>query len=332
VSRYPIKRFALVCACLIVALANVGSTVAGFTSQASNPANSFSSAPDYRAPTVQSSAIAKAAGGEVGYIHQGGGYRVYANVTDTGNPASGVASVTADASNVTAGQTAVALTAGSFTVGSNTYGYRSGALTAGTPLAAGTTAYSVSTADVAGNIASPANLSVVVDNTAPAGSDIQTQNNGSIVRRPEPGDTVTFTYNDTIDPFSILSTWGGSSTAVVVRIINGALFGNDTLQVYDAANTTQLPLGTVNLGGANYVGGLFGGEIGTFGATGTASTMVQSGAAITITLGTAGGQAATTNGGNSSMAWTPSATATDRAGNASSTTATNEGGAADGEF
>jgi hypothetical protein len=101
------------------------------------------------------------------------------------------------------------------------------------------------------------------------------------------------------------------------------------VQVYNAANTALLPLtnGTgLNLNRTDYVN-----TNRTFGATGTPSTMVRSGNSITITLGTQSGPG-TTAGGNGTMAWTPSASATDRAGNPTSTTARNETGTADREF
>jgi len=59
--------------------------------------------------------------------------------------------------------------------------------------------------------------------------------------------------------------------------------------------------------------------------------MVQSGAAITITLGTASG-AVTTAAGTGTMIWTPSNTATDRAGNPCSIANATESGPADKEF
>jgi hypothetical protein len=59
--------------------------------------------------------------------------------------------------------------------------------------------------------------------------------------------------------------------------------------------------------------------------------MVQSGNTITITLGTASA-GATTASSTSTMVWTPSASAYDRAGNAETTTSRSETGAADKEF
>ena len=123
-----------------------------------------------------------------------------------------------------------------------------------------------------------------------------------------------------MDPNSILSGWTGTGTTVTLRLIDGGA-GNDSVQIWDAANTTQLPLGSVNLGDTGHV---------TASVNFTGSTMTQSGAAITITLGTPSG--ATTRAAASQMTWTPSATATDRAANACSTTAVNESGGNDRNF
>jgi hypothetical protein len=100
---------------------------------------------------------------------------------------------------------------------------------------------------------------------------------------------------------------------------------NDRLAIRNAANTAQLPLGTVNLGRTDYVFATT-----TFGASGTASTITQSDNAITITLGTAS-SGPTTAGFTGSMIWSP-ATATDRAGNAQSTATRTETGTADKDF
>ena len=53
---------------------------------------------------------------------------------------------------------------------------------------------------------------------------------------------MTFTFSEQIDPESILSGWTGASTNVVVRINDTA---TDTVLIYNSANTTQLPLGTM---------------------------------------------------------------------------------------
>jgi hypothetical protein len=176
--------------------------------------------------------------------------------------------------------------------------------------------------DNAGNTATSTVTSRVVDNTAPTATDIQSTNVGATVGKPETNDTITFTYSEQIAPASILAGWNGSSTAVTVRINNSG--SSDTLEVWNSANNALLPLtgSAVALNG-NYV---------TAAAVFTA-TMAQSGAAITVTLGTlSGGTPATAGGAGGTMSWTPSATATDVAGNACTTTAATESGAADKEF
>jgi hypothetical protein len=310
-----------------LALAGDDFTFAAFTGTANSPSNRVSAAPDFRAPTVGSSTIAKSAGGTPGFIKQGGTYHVYANVSDAGNPASGVSTVTADVSSITTGQTAVSLASGSFSVGGVSYGFRSAVQTANAVLSAGAKSYTVTATDAASNSATQGGFSVTVDNTAPAGSDVQTANGAATAGTAEPGDTVTYTFSEPIDPASVLAAWTGSSTSVVVRLINGGALPTtaDTVQIWNAANNAQLPIGTITLPSGTYVGGLTGTDSATFGASGTASTMVMSGSTITITLGTAGGsQGATAGLLAGAMSWVPSATATDRAGNASSTATVNE--------
>jgi hypothetical protein len=297
-----------------------------FTSTAPSAGNTITAATDFRAPTASASVIGKTAGGINGQIKKGATYYVYANVSDTGKPASGVATVTANVSSLTAGSTAVALTAGSYTSGGVSYGYRSAALTSGSSLAAGTYSYSLTLTDVAGNSQLQSGFSVTVDNTGPSGTDVQTANGGTTNGLAQAGDTISFSFSKAIDPNSILSGWSGSSTSVVLRLNNGAGSNNDTVTVYNSTNATQLPLGSVNLGRADYTSANI-----TFGATGTASSMAMSGNTITITLGTQSA-AATTAAATGTMSWTPSASATDPAGNAASTTAVTESGTADKDF
>jgi hypothetical protein len=319
------RRFALA---LLAALLGLGTTAgvvwALYTNSAASDGNELVAAADWVAPSATASTIGKSQGGVPGYIRQGGTYMVYANVSDTGGPASGVSSVSANASAVTTGQTAAALSPGSFPIGGVTYSHRSGTLTAGATLAAGTYSYSLTSKDLAGNSRTQSGYSVTVDNTAPTAADIQTANKtGNTAGKPEAGDTITFTFSEPIDPSSILAGWEGQATGVVVRITNST---GDPLTVFNAANTTQLPFGSVNLGRNDYAT-----ASATFGASGTASTMVLSGNSITITFGTAsaGPSTASTTG---TMIWTPSASAYDRAGNAETTTARSETGTADREF
>lgn len=338
-ARLP-RRFRGALALVVMAAIGggaLGGTFGAFTSTTSNPGNNVTAAADFRAPTISSSVISRTATATPGYLRQGDSYRIYANVSDTGNPASGVSTVTANVSQVTTGQTAVTLTSGSFPVGGVSYNYRSASLTANASLSEGSKPYSVTATDGASNSGTRSNLSVTVDNTAPTASDVQAQNNGSTVGRAQPGDTMTLTFSEPIEPSSVLSGWNGSATNVAVRMVNGGLLGlgDDDFQVFDSGDNAALPLGRVDLKRPDYVTGLLGGIV-KFGATGMPSTMTMSGNSITITLGkqsTVGlGVDTTTATATGTMSWGPSATATDRAGNATSTAAATESGSADKEF
>ena len=303
----------LACALLVAvpALAVVGVqfSAASFTSSSTNPRSALSAKADWSPPAASASVIGKTAGGPGGYIKQGGTYYVYANV-----------------SSITTGQTAATLAAGSYTVDGATYNYRSAALTANATLTAGSYSYTLALTDAAGNSTTRTGLTVTVDNTAPSATDAQTTNaTGGTAGKPELGDQLVLTYNEPIDPTSVLAGWSGAATNVVVRITDGGS-GNDVLTVRDAANTAQLPLGSISLGRKDLVSATR-----DFGATGTASQMTQNGTIITLTLGTPSGTTGTA-AGTGSMVWTPSASATDRAGNPCTTTAKTESGTADLDF
>ncbi|HEY2056646.1 MAG TPA: hypothetical protein VGH14_22145 [Solirubrobacterales bacterium] len=314
-------------AALLVSAGACGVVWAAYTGTVTSSGDQLVAATDWVAPSASAAVIGKSQGGVPGYIHQGGAYNLYAAVEDSGAPASGVSTVTANANAITTGQTAATLSSGSFTLGSSTYGYRTASLTANATLAAGTYEFSLTSKDAAGNGRTQGGYTVVVDDTAPSASDVQTTNkSGGTVGRPELGDSITFTFSEPIDPSSILAGWTGAATNVVVRINNGSGGQNDVLLVYNATNATQLPLGSVNLGRTEYVT-----ANATFGATGTASTMVENGEAITVTLGTASSGTSTALIGGT-MIWTPSASAYDRAGNAETTTTRSESGTSDRDF
>ena len=277
-------------------------------------------------PTVSSAVIAKSTGGAPGAIKQAGTYFVYANVTGSGSPPAGLGSLTADTSTITTGSTAAALSSGSYTVGGQSYNYRSAQLTAKSTLSAGTDSFTVKVTDSAGT-ATSTSYSVTVDNTAPRTSNIQTTNvAGGTAGKPEAGDTVTFTYTKAVDPNTVLSGWDGSAQSVVVNIIDGGTSGDDKLEVLNASTQAQLPLGSVDLGRKDYVT-----KTTTFGASGTAASMVMSGATITVTLGTPSATT-TTAASTGTMVWTPSTTVTDAAGNAVASNSANESGAGDKDF
>ncbi len=332
--------FALPLALTVAGLVvSVGATGAAFRSPADNAGNSVTAAPDFRPPTVTESAIGKAQGGATGFVKKGGAYFAYANLTDSGNPASGVKTVTADLSSLTAGATAVPLSPGSFSAGGRSYNYRSAQQTAGAGLTEGVVSYPLAAADNAANSATT-NWPATVDNTAPFGADLQATNSGGgTAGKAEQGDSLVLTFSEPIEPGSVASGWNGGPTNVVVRVTTGiALLGgllgqNEGLQIFDAANTTQLPLGEVSLKQAYVAKTLFllTGTM-TFGASGTPSTMSISGGAVTIVLGSHAGNNALTVTTAGTMSWAPATTPYDRAANSASSAVANESGAADVEF
>jgi hypothetical protein len=172
--------------------------------------------------------------------------------------------------------------------------------------------------DVAGNQSTSAVTGIVIDNTAPTAVDIQTANGGGTLGRPDAGDTITYTFSEPMRPTSILAGWSGASTAMIFRLSNG---GTDRMRARNPGNTANLPLGSVT--------------IGTAWVTTTANfnaTMVMSGNTLVVTLGSQISGTVATSAVNYNMVWTPSATATDLAGNPMSTTTRTETGAADREF
>jgi hypothetical protein len=319
---------ALGCALLLGSACSltIGGTESAYTASVTTASSTFTAAADWTAPVTAASVIGRTTAYDTGFIREGGSYYVYANVSDAGNPSSGIASVSANVSTITSGGTAAPLTAGSYAAGGTTYGYRSAALTAAGALGAGSYNYTVSATDNAGNVSS-AGFPTVVDDTAPAAVDVQSTNvSGGTVGHVDQGDTLTLTYNGVIDPYSILPGWTGAAADVQVALVDGG-GSSDYIVVYNTAATpVEIPLGTIYLGGTGYLRNGDGAYI-TYGATGssTPSTIRQSGAAITITLGTASGSSYT-NTTAAALTWTPSSSATDIAGNAGTTTTATQSG------
>jgi hypothetical protein len=312
----------LALAAAAIACAGVGSTFAAFTAQTTNSGSNVTAAPDFRAPTLTPIVIQKTTGGSAtGSVRAGGTYRVYATVADTGSPASGVASVTANVSTITPGQTAAAMAAGTFTIDGVIYNRRSNVLTAQASLPNGTRAFTVTGIDAAGNSATTGGT-VLIDNTAATGVDVQTANGpGNVAGRAEEGDSIIWTFSEPIQPASLLGSWTGAPQDVNVRIFNNSQ--GDRVEVYNGIFSTTVTLGTLNLGRTDYVGG---GSVWFFN-----STMTMSGTSVTIVLGQQFGTSSTA-AGSAVMVWTPSDSATDNAGNPVSETPVSESGPADREF
>jgi len=318
------RRAAPVLVVVVALIAAAPAAPAAFTSSKS-ASNSIATAADWTAPSASAVVIAKPTGYLAGSIKQGGTYYVYANVTDSGNPASGVSTVKTDESAVTSGQTNVSLTAGSYSVNGVSYNYRTALQTASTPLS-GTKNFTLTSTDALSYSRLQTGYSVTIDNTAPTATGISTGNAaGGNHGLAETGDTITFTFSEQIDPQSILSGWNGTATSVVVELSDGGctlvLCGADSFEIYNAAYSAMLPLGTTSLGNDGYYGcanlGVICNKTPT---TFVSSTMVQSTNSITITLGTQSGGSGTLHdlGSNTDMAWDSSTTPYDAAGNAAS--------------
>jgi hypothetical protein len=318
------------------AVAATGGTVASFT-RATDGAARLAAAPDWVAPTASAAVIYKSQTprSSTGYIKQGGGYRVYANVADTGNPASGASSVTADVGAFSTGVTAAPMTAGSFTVAGQPYTHRSDLLTASTPVAEGPKGYTLALTDGAANGRTATGYTVVVDNTAPGASDVQTANAGTAGRAGN-GDRMIYTFSEPIDPDSILDGWTGGATAVYADVLDGGSgllglglgSGHDVFVVKTAAGVT-LPL-TVDLGTDDHAYTIVLLLRAACDATFHASSMTMSASQVTVTLGGQAGCPQTS--GSGTLTWAPAAGPTDRAGNALPTTQRTETGGGDADF
>jgi hypothetical protein len=128
----------------------------------------YSAIVDSTSPTVSAAVVAMASPATVGWVRRSGSYTVYANATDAGSPASGIATVTANVSSLTPGTTSLSLPActSSCSVGGVTYGYKSAATTAGSAIADGSATVSLAAADKAGNTAT-GSAGVTIDSTVP---------------------------------------------------------------------------------------------------------------------------------------------------------------------
>lgn len=283
--------------------------LAAFSATTTDGINQFVAAPDWEPPHVTRTIIAKTPGYLGGKIRQGGQFFVYAQIDDGGNPPAGVGTVTADVSAFSTGGTAVAMTAGAFSVEGVLYNYRSAARTAINPMANGTRTYSFTMADVAVPVHSQTQtgFTVTVDNTVPAPVTWTATNKaGGVAGRAEQGDIVTYTWNEPIDPESLIAGWnGGSPTVVTARLSRGG--GNARFRLRNAAGVTTLPFGTVYLQ-RNYVNAT---------TTFPNSTITMLGNTVTVVLGapSAPGNIVTVTQ-TSTPTWTPSTAAYDAAGNA----------------
>ncbi|GHH78052.1 Ig-like domain repeat protein [Promicromonospora soli] len=156
-----------------------------------------------------------------------------------------------------------------------------------------------------------------IDRTKPTATGVTTTNAGTAGRLDQ-GDTFTLTYSESVDSGSIIPGWNGTTTQNVVVRATGTGGAKDKLAIYNATNTTALPLGNLNLKRSDYVSAAT-----TFGLTGTPTTLTVSGTSLTITLGTPS-RTTTIAAAPADITWTPGTGATDLAGNSAATTSYTE--------
>jgi hypothetical protein len=171
-----------------------------------------------------------------------------------------------------------------------------------------------------------------VDNTAVRGYDVQTANHtGGTAGKPEVGDSLTLTWTKVMNASTLVSGWSGSgSIALTVKFVDGAKAGftssDDVVQLQTSSG------GTTGLGSVELKANVVGSSGSTFTANGVLSTAASGGSQLVITLAskTAGSPKTASTTGN--PVWTPAATATDLAGNATSTAPVTASGAAKKPF
>lgn len=155
--------------------------------------------------------------------------------------------------------------------------------------------------DGVGNVSAPVTRTFTVDRTGPAAASLAAINNGSTVRRIETGDRLVLTFSEPIAPGSLIAGWDGTGTQnITIRQANNT---NDLLTFYNAANSTRLPLGSVQMKRSDYVSAAV-----VWGASGTRSTLTMSGSTLTLTFGTPDKPTSvTTAAAAANMVWLPRA-------------------------
>ncbi len=155
--------------------------------------------------------------------------------------------------------------------------------------------------DAVGNVSAPIARTFSIDRTGPDAVSLSAINRGSIVRQIETGDQLTLTFSEPIAPGSLIAGWDGTGTQnITIRQANNT---NDLLTFYNSANTTRLPLGSVQLKRTDYVTAAV-----VWGASGTRSTLTMSGSTLTLTFGTPNlPGSVTTAAAAANMVWLPRA-------------------------
>jgi hypothetical protein len=168
-----------------------------------------------------------------------------------------------------------------------------------------------------------------IDNTAVRGSDVQAINKtGGTLGRVEAGDKIVLTYSELMKASTLIPGWTGTSAATVyVRLVD--IGGVESIGLTaNPAGTSATGLGSIAPSG-NYIRS---NKTATFTSTAVLTTATGGGSVVTITLGTLSGNATRTYNTAVAVKWTPSATATDLAGNPCSAAVVTETGTLDRDF
>ncbi|MCW2924978.1 MAG: hypothetical protein JWM98_2382 [Thermoleophilia bacterium] len=154
------------------------------------------------------------------------GFRVYGNFAD----ASGVDSANAT-TNVLRSATTTPLAATPASTNGLAWAWSSAAVVANVATAASTVAVPVTATDVLGNVGSPTNVSVEIDNT-PIGATSTCAQTGNGSGTLNVGDGTDLNFLDTVWPASFRSTWDGTAASATAVLRDGGT-GTD----YFAFNT-----------------------------------------------------------------------------------------------
>ena len=194
-----------------------------------------------------------------------------------------------------------------------------------TQVADGTYQIRVVARDNLGHESTSASTTLIVDNTHPTATNVQTLNGGT-QGRIDAGDTITFTWSEPMAPASIMTGWAGGSQAIRLFVDNNVSgVNNDAIMIYHPTTNTRLNVTGVNglRLNANYANN----------DAWLNGTMTMSGNGVTVTVGsTISGTLNTGVTTSTALNWWSSTAATDIAGNTATGNTVNESGTADTDF
>jgi hypothetical protein len=290
---------------LLAAAVLAAGAYASFSATRSTP-QTISAVHDFLPPAASAAQIV-GEGGAIGNVSPGRSYRVYAHVTDQGNPPVGVGSVVADVSSISGPGAVATLTPGSYTVGSQSFNYGSADVRAAANLTPGSKPYSLTMADA---LEQSATQSFSVNSGPQCEAESLTTDNGGHPHVVDRDDEIFYTFTTAIDPSSIISYWTSGGVGVTILIADHGT--SDELTIVNQSTGHATPLGVVAMDGDFAHGDVrFGGVIQMQGSD---TAVVR----ITDLYGGTGQPV--TEATKQTMTWSPTSGIRDTAGNPCSTT------------